>query len=111
MRPAFIQGVFIGMAGGNIMAAPIIGGGSIIWLLFMGAMLLSSAFAAYGNRFAHAAVVTLVALPLLYLWQVFHELALPRDFLLFEAFFVAACAQVGALFAMAFARLRRRGMQ
>jgi hypothetical protein len=95
-RSAAIQGGFLGVAAGNIMAAPFVGKGSIFWVVFVFAMLVSSAFVAYGNRFVHVGVVALITLPLLFAWQAIHQVSATPALLLSEVAVVVLGGQLAA---------------
>jgi hypothetical protein len=73
--PVLIQGVFFGVAAGNIWSAPFIGGSSAIGCGIVAFGMYFPARLQSAQRFMRTALVGLIAWPVACLWQTIHHSA------------------------------------
>ena len=73
--PLLIQGLFFGVAAGNIWSAPFVGGASLVGLILAASAMYFPARLQPAQRYARTALVALLAWPVAYIWQTIHQSA------------------------------------
>jgi hypothetical protein len=108
--PVLILAVFLGVAAGNLYAAPIIGGASIIGLLIVPCFPITSALTGLQWQFLRGALIATLAWPICWLWQRAHRIGVtdPSVALCLVQYLAILC---GTQIAAAISRSQRRRQQ
>ena len=96
IAPILVQGLFYGVAAGNIWSAPFIGGSSSVGLALMTLCMYFPARLQRANRFVRTAMVAAVAWPVAYVWQGIHSSEPGTVLALFQVAALLAGSQLGA---------------